>query len=424
MRPCTIPLNGGLDCPTDQATQSVICNDVICPNHLVWNQWSHWGACSQTCGPGGQQERSRSCYSNQGGGGSCPSEGLNQTQGCNTGQCPIQGSWMNWSEWGECSKTCETGTRERKRECYGEASHCTSGESQQTTNCNTDPCPVNGSWLEWGSWEACSAECGGGTRQRSRACQDPLHGGNTCPMSGRFDSESCNQENCPVDGIWLPWSDWTECTLTCQTGTKTHQRTCYGPFFGGDECPSIESSESVDCNTQECPVDGVWLNWTNWSECSLTCQTGTQSRSRACDGPFHDGADCPSEEGQETQNCNEELCPVDGTWLNWSTWQDCSEPCGTGSQIRIRGCYGPFHNGNNCPSDEGTESQDCNTQFCPVDGIWSSWQNWSLCSTTCGDGTRSRTRPCFGPFHLGQPCPLGADLENESCNLEECEGKS
>ena len=34
---------------------------------------------------------------------------------------------------------------------------------------------------------------------------------------------------------------------------------------------------------------------------------------------------------------------------------------------------------------------------CPDDGEWSNWGEWSHCSQTCDDGTKSRTRMCEGP---------------------------
>ena len=50
-----------------------------------------------------------------------------------------------------------------------------------------------------------------------------------------------------------------------------------------------------------------------------------------------------------------------------------------------------------------------------VDCEWD-WAAWSACSTTCGQGTRTRTAHSFeGPFYAGMPC--------ESSETENCQGK-
>ncbi|XP_066299153.1 receptor-type tyrosine-protein phosphatase alpha-like [Branchiostoma lanceolatum] len=58
----------------------------------------------------------------------------------------------------------------------------------------------------------------------------------------------------------------------------------------------------------------------------------------------------------------------------------------------------------------------------PVDGSWSDWDDWSPCSVSCGNGTRSRTRTCDNPSPAfgGQDCD-GPDRDAESCpDLQEC----
>ena len=56
-------------------------------------------------------------------------------------------------------------------------------------------------------------------------------------------------------------------------------------------------------------------------------------------------------------------------------------------------------------------------------GKWSAWKSWSDCSSSCGDGQKTRKRECFfdRPDCTGDPC-LGSDTDVESCmgNDPEC----
>ena len=62
----------------------------------------------------------------------------------------------------------------------------------------------------------------------------------------------------------------------------------------------------------------------------------------------------------------------------------------------------------------------------PVDGNYSDWTAWSQCSSSCGSGSRYRTRSCTNPAPSfgGQPCyNMGGDEEVEACFLRDCPGK-
>ena len=61
---------------------------------------------------------------------------------------------------------------------------------------------------------------------------------------------------------------------------------------------------------KNCSVDGGWSDYGSWSECSVACGGGTQTRTRTCTNPAptHGGADCVGE-AAETQDCNIQPCP-------------------------------------------------------------------------------------------------------------------
>lgn len=56
---------------------------------------------------------------------------------------------------------------------------------------------------------------------------------------------------------WTDWPDWGGCSLTCATGTQSRTRTCHDPGIPGTAadatCSADPSTENQDCNTQTCP---------------------------------------------------------------------------------------------------------------------------------------------------------------------------
>ena len=54
-----------------------------------------------------------------------------------------------------------------------------------------------------------------------------------------------------VDGVLEDWADWSECSQTCGDGVVYRNRTCFGPYNGGDPCHGpLEETES--CNLGVC----------------------------------------------------------------------------------------------------------------------------------------------------------------------------
>ena len=138
--------------------------------------------------------------------------------------------------------------------------------------------------------------------------------------------------------------------------------------------------------------------------------------------------------------------PVNGQWSEWSQWSACAKSCGGSNVTRKRSCNNPppQRGGEECPGEAMAIALDCETpcpgEFCfnlcgelnlnginlffllffSVDGNWSEWQEWSECSTTCGPGTRVRTRDCDSPApeHGGQ-C-VGTGQQTEACTIRPC----
>ncbi|XP_076810051.1 spondin-1-like isoform X5 [Clavelina lepadiformis] len=269
-----------------------------------------------------------------------------------------------WGSWTSCSATCGIGTHQRNRgiiryASYGGSSCPATWESKK---CELRPCPRNCQVNDWTSWSDCSKSCGTGTRQRSReVIQQNDYNGKGCL---ELDEEiECNDRECPVHCEVGQWSNWSDCSTSCGLGSRHRTRLVIKENkYDGNECPSLK--ETADCNTGECPVNCLVGDWTTWNECSKSCGTGTRQRSReVIQQNDYNGKDCP--ELDEEIECNERECPVHCEVGQWSNWSDCSTSCGLGSRHRTRLVIKENkYDGNECPSLK--ETADCNTGECPV----------------------------------------------------------
>ena len=172
------------------------------------------------------------------------------------------------------------------------------------------------------------------------------------------------------------------------------------------------------------------------------------------------------------------LKAVNGDWSSWSTYGACSKSCGGGTKTRsrwnhqtlqtsigfpgssliTRSCTSPtpYCGGKNCAGST-SEDTSCNTQCCgnqckfchnpsfllfkAVNGDWTSWSTYGVCSKSCGGGTKTRSRwnhqllqTSFGfpsssliirsctsptPSCGGKTC-AGSTSEDISCNTQCC----
>ena len=69
-----------------------------------------------------------------------------------------------------------------------------------------------------------------------------------------------------VDGNWGDWSGWTDCSVTCGTGTRSRTRFCDDPPpSNGQQCQGL-GTEEADCATAKCPgvaEEGALINNNN-----------------------------------------------------------------------------------------------------------------------------------------------------------------
>ena len=130
-------------------------------------------------------------------------------------------------------------------------------------------------------------------------------------------------------GEWLNWSHWSHCSSSCGEGLTIRTRACSEPPFGGIErCPG-NATEVQGCKTSDCTgniflwkekkvwfnytqkdllslidATGSWTPWTEWSQCSASCGSGSRLRTRACSG---DSSLCVGEVA-EAETCKTTDC--------------------------------------------------------------------------------------------------------------------
>lgn len=247
----------------------------------------------------------------------------------------------------------------------------------------------------------------GGTKSRFRKIlrrNSPK--GKPCPPLQETVS-GCNQNKpCPILCETGVWSDWSNCSVECGDGVETRSReVTRPPAHGAPPCPDL--TQERPCYRQRCTQDCVVSKWSAWSECNGSCtEQGTQLRTRLVEqSPAN--STCP--DLYEERACMRvKGCGDQCVFSAWSPWSACSKACGKGEQIRTRTSSCPDQ-----PPESLAQSRACNTQ--PCDCAFSDWSNWSECSAACGLGHQNRTR-------TAQDCqaPLSELEQTRSCLAKAC----
>ena len=226
-----------------------------------YTEWSVWSNCSKDCGEG-FQTRYRNCAQPPPGryGKDCYRFGPNNDKKpCFLKICPIDGKFSEWSSFSACDRSCGGGKQFRTRQCNNppavfEGKPC-EGPSRQEQLCNTHECPIDGGYTQWSEYGPCSVTCGEGVKTRRRTCSNPppSKGGKPCTDPAE-EYTQCGGP-CPVDGGYTEWTEYGPCSVTCGKGTRIRTRTCTNPrpSDGGKSCDE-PSSEYIACDEVACPA--------------------------------------------------------------------------------------------------------------------------------------------------------------------------
>ncbi|KAM4677962.1 LOW QUALITY PROTEIN: SCO-spondin-like [Discoglossus pictus] len=454
------PWAGATQACSGELTQQRLCPETgVCDDLCVWSEWGEWSPCREPCS-GGFRGRWRNVH-HPAGGKACKGPRF-QSESCNTAACPgencedrgkaFKNSCANqcpractdlW-EHVECLQgQCRTGCRcpegwlLQDKKCVP-VSECRCGlptanatleyEPGDTllVDCNNCTC-VNGSFTctdlqcpsygLWSDWGPCSVSCGGGHRHRNRTCTERDPNGASCGNETR-EVERCNTLPCPADCELSDWTEWSECSVSCGGGLSERNRSVLVTADpGGQPCPSPLHLHKT-CNTHNCTLEcsegQVYSDCAN--SCPHTCadlQLGTECLNEGCEA----GCSCPAGQVLQGDDCvTPENCTCSlqlSTNLLWTvnlTMEDRSKEYDPGTVIYVQ-C-------NNCTCYRGTFN--CTQDNCNVDCEWSPWSDWSPCSGSCGTGGQTSHRHQIQQrMYEGEECS-GSPTRQRTCSLPDC----
>ncbi|XP_075693897.1 spondin-1 [Rhinoderma darwinii] len=363
--------------------------------------------------------------------------------------------YSNWSPWSACSSaTCDKGKRMRQRMLKAQLDlSVPCPDTQDFEPCMGPGCSDDDAstcmMSEWIMWSPCSATCGMGMRSRERYVKQFPEDGSICKVPTE-ETEKCivNEECEPSTCIVTEWGEWEECSATCGMGMKKRHRMIKMTPADGSMCKA-ETSEVEKCMMPECHTIPCMLSpWSDWSDCSVTCGKGTRTRQRMLKSPAELG-DC-NEELKQVEKCMLPECPINCELTEWSHWSECNKSCGKGHMIRTRMItLEPQFGGGPCP--ETVQRKKCRVRKCQknngaekrrlkdarekrrsertnedADGEqypvckMKPWTAWTECTKYCGGGIQERFMTVKKRFKSSQFTSCKDKKEIRACNVHPC----
>lgn len=237
---------------------------------------------------------------------------------------------------------------------------------------------TQGYYWSFGSWSACSKECGSGYQTRLVFCTidheaypDYLCASLPRPQNNR----TCNPQECPQVHSWKT-GEWNTCSVTCGGGSQVRTVQCIshdasGPRVVEDTVCAAYSEAPPNmqtCNMHQC----AQYKASRWSPCSATCGSGEQTRDVNCVGSggmrLEETACATLLRPPSIRACQAAApCPRELSW-HVAPWGLCSRSCGTGSRERQVICSDRerhLYSVDQCSSQPKPSTVErCNTQPC------------------------------------------------------------
>ncbi|UJR16349.1 hypothetical protein I4U23_003254 [Adineta vaga] len=280
----------------------------------IWGDFGDWSGCSSTCGEG-YQYRKRHCFSTHDktkmiSSDTCTGKAVD-IQHCTITKCPIYGQWTPWTP---CSKFCGIGVKQRNRSCIPAGSNCGNYTYEQRA-CGEANCQRVVGIKET---EAKKYPTKGylAIREGDILCI-PQSSNETAKYMADLVCKTIGSDR----GAQYAILTSVGANSTCYPGIL-----CDGTETNFHECKYERSLTATNTNDlfaiiTRCIIDGGFSPWSEWSTCTKSCDTGEQTRSRTCTQPspsileseFHSlnsslvGRNCTGDYTQ-VKTCNEQIC--------------------------------------------------------------------------------------------------------------------